>query len=803
MAIQTAPGAGHTRLVVPSAQEMYSAAERWRGESLVAGRSLFSGEELNALEAANELMEHFVEAPDTGPGTFISKLREPLAEVSDDAVQLAAELLYVHFLIMTSGAMKGQSKRQQVNEVVGFRETGTFQIPEDLEPALFSGVSNPGTAFNTFRWKMYGYLIRVMKTFMAMSVAERERAMESLRSFRDATADVDAQSAWSQQFALEHLLFPDETPPIVSRDDRSRIRDCFSAETGEESLGAIAAALEPNVVYGDAESVNFYREPYRALWQGRDPKMKTYTSWAKLMLERPDFRTNELEWKIRKASEIRESIESILGEGDLKTELKKIFSGNLVHFMVADDFITWAQAHSEEFLLALATLSDDPSPTGVDVFLQAIPSSVLENNGARLSVASLLAFGIDQRQCPPWRAEPAAATIRLTHGYPAQHNATSGEHYLIFLERLDAIIDAMQELQGITIDRLEAQSLAWIIAKGNDRDLAGWDEDLIQQFLEWRTGRSAQGPEALPASNRGQGQHQDLSGSGADEDKDSIEGLARSLHFDDAGTAWLEETVDLLQRKRQLILQGPPGTGKTYVARRLANFVAAGGPVLLTQFHPGTSYEDFIQGLRPDPDDPARFIVKDGPFLQAAHIAHENPEATVVVVIDEINRGNIPAVFGELYFLLEYRDQEITLNYGGKMTLPSNLLVIGTMNTADRSITALDAALRRRFFIRDLRPGETPVDGVLRNYLASREDRQGWLAELLDEANSLIVDRDQHIGPSHLMEETEDHARQSWDHSVLPTLEELYYNQPEKLKAFDFDVLKGKVLRIAADGAAD
>lgn len=802
MATQTVSGAGHTRLVVPSAQEMYAAAERWRGESLVAGRSLFSGEELNALEAADELMEHFVEAPDTGSGTFISKLREQLSEVSDDAVQLAAELLYVHFLIMSSGAMRGQSKRQQVNEVVGFRETGTTQIPEDLERALFSGVSNPGTAFNTFRWKMYGYLIRVMKTFMMMSVAERERALESLRSFREATTDVDAQSAWSQQFALEHLLFPDETPPVVSRDDRSKIRDCFRAETGEESLGAIAAALEPNVVYGGVESVNFYREPYRAQWQGRDPKMGTYTSWAKLLLERPDFRANELEWKIQKASEIRESIASILGEGDLKAELKKIFAGNLVHFTVADDFMTWAQAHTEEFLHALATLSDDPSPAGVDIFLQAVPSSVLENNGARLSVASLLAFGIDPRQCPPWRAEPAAATVRLTHGYPAQHNATSGEHYLIFLERLDAIIDAMQELQGITIDRLQAQSVAWTIAKGNDSDLAGWDEDLIHLFLEWRTGRSAHGPEALQASNRGQRQAEDLPESGADEDKDSLEDLSRSLHFDDAGKAWLEETVDLLQRRRQLILQGPPGTGKTYIARRLADFVAAGGPVLLTQFHPGTSYEDFIQGLRPDPEDPSRFIVKDGPFLGAARIAQENPETTVVMVIDEINRANIPAVFGELYFLLEYRDQEITLNYGGTTSLPSNLLVIGTMNTADRSITALDAALRRRFFIRDLRPGKTPVDGVLRNYLATRKD-QSWLADLLDEANSLIADRDQHIGPSHLMGETEGHARQSWDHSVLPTLEELYYNQPEKVKTFDFDVLKSKVLRIAADGAAD
>lgn len=108
-----------------------------------------------------------------------------------------------------------------------------------------------------------------------------------------------------------------------------------------------------------------------------------------------------------------------------------------------------------------------------------------------------------------------------------------------------------------------------------------------------------------------------------------------------------------------------------------------------------------------------------GPLTQLAEQARANPAETYVLLIDEINRANVPAVFGELYYLLEYRDDAITMTYGGEaFSLPENLLIIGTMNTADRSITALDSAMRRRFYVRDLRPGDVPLDGIVRGYLA-------------------------------------------------------------------------------------
>jgi len=118
-------------------------------------------------------------------------------------------------------------------------------------------------------------------------------------------------------------------------------------------------------------------------------------------------------------------------------------------------------------------------------------------------------------------------------------------------------------------------------------------------------------------------------------------------------------------------------------------------------------------------------------------------------------------------------------------------MIIGTMNTADRSITALDAALRRRFYIRDLRPDHPPVDGILRRYLATNAPQLGWLADLLDAANTAIGDADQYIGPSHFMGEVdEDWARRAWSYSVMPTLRELYYNDQRQADALEFDILR-------------
>lgn len=260
--------------------------------------------------------------------------------------------------------------------------------------------------------------------------------------------------------------------------------------------------------------------------------------------------------------------------------------------------------------------------------------------------------------------------------------------------------------------------------------------------------------------------------------------LADELLVHDAD--WLREVRDLLWDERQLVLYGPPGTGKTYLALKLAEFLG-GGPeqVKLVQFHPSYAYEDFFEGFRPQEDPQTRevaFRLTAGPLRELADLASRegNRHIPHFLIIDEINRANLAKVFGELYFLLEYRNKSVRLTYSGDdFALPPNLFVIGTMNTADRSIALVDAAMRRRFAFVELSPRTEPTSGLLRRWLA-REGRDAEPADLLDALNSRIDEADFRIGPSYLMKKgvhRDGSLERTWRTKILPLLEEHHYGE--------------------------
>lgn len=236
---------------------------------------------------------------------------------------------------------------------------------------------------------------------------------------------------------------------------------------------------------------------------------------------------------------------------------------------------------------------------------------------------------------------------------------------------------------------------------------------------------------------------------------------------------WLAEVIDVLQFKKQVIFYGPPGTGKTYVARQIAEHVAGDlSRRKIVQFHPSYAYEDFIEGYRPAGTTSSggiEFELKAGPFRQLAEQA-AGSEADWVLLIDEINRGNIAKVFGELYYLLEYRDDEISMQYGDSFKLPGNLYIVATMNTADRSIALLDAALRRRFHFIEFFPDKPPFQGLLKRWLGRHKPGMEYVADLVDQVNAGLPDRHLQLGPSHFMTSRldEDWLRKIWDRSVIP-----------------------------------
>ncbi|HEX6122534.1 MAG TPA: AAA family ATPase, partial [Ktedonobacterales bacterium] len=261
---------------------------------------------------------------------------------------------------------------------------------------------------------------------------------------------------------------------------------------------------------------------------------------------------------------------------------------------------------------------------------------------------------------------------------------------------------------------------------------------------------------------------------------------------------WLARVDQLLRARRQIIFYGPPGTGKTYVARQLARFYAEGEAkhMKVVQFHPSYAYEDFIQGYRPCIiNGQPGFDLKNGPLHALATDASKDPGQTYVLVIDEINRGNIAKVFGELYYLLEYRNDSMTLQYSAEpFKLPPNLLIIGTMNSADRSIALLDGALRRRFYFVPFHPSEEPIKGLLRRWLLRERPTMAPVADIVARANEQLGDHYAAIGPSYFMraELNEEWLALIWKYAIMPYLEEHLYGDRERLSDFRLEALRAR-----------
>jgi 5-methylcytosine-specific restriction protein B len=256
------------------------------------------------------------------------------------------------------------------------------------------------------------------------------------------------------------------------------------------------------------------------------------------------------------------------------------------------------------------------------------------------------------------------------------------------------------------------------------------------------------------------------------------------------------EMVSLLEDKGQIIFYGPPGTGKTFLARELSKALAPDpAQRMLVQFHPSTSYEDFFEGYRPETDAQNRLTYRlvKGPLALIAERAKDNPSKKYVMVIDEINRANLPKVFGELLFLLEYREETIRSLYrpDEPFELPKNLWIIGTMNTADRSIALVDAAMRRRFHFVGFFPNEGLMSGLLREWLRVNREPD-WVADLLDMVNDELRDHlggpHLQIGPSHFMRPglTDAALKQVWTFSVFPFIEEQLYGNQGLVRDYEF-----------------
>ena len=766
-----------SRKTIDGAEKVYEAAALWVDRALRRDDSLFTpGVPIWSSLWLGVLRERFLDRPDQGKGNFYDKLRTQLEGSPPEVFQLVGEVLYVQLLFVWRGTMRPGTKQDRINQVLGWSGRD-ITMPAHLASSLTPGIANFGPGRSTALPYYVGFLIEFAERWKELNGYEREHLLEDPWGFKYFTGHVDFRGALfrdrsnayrPQREALLHLVHPDFFEGTVSIRQKeefanSRAFEHFVTEETpdvDHKLFQIRRGLENDL----GRDFDFYdpeigaRLDYGPLWSEFVKRAQEYVDTGRMEEE-------EINYKVETGRKLAEARKAVFGGGgDWADLVKKGISGNLIFSVSQAKFRDWINDSPEVASKALKALwAPDYSPVSrrIDAFASLLPNSATSGAGSRTTVTSVLLMGLDVESFPPFRTTIFSKAYEQTgYGQPEKDADEAGlyEHALGFLDRF---IDEARE-RGLTLrHRLDAQSVIWGVLSG------GGEEPPADEEQESETDWSPEPEPDLPALS---------------------EEVFLPVEF-------LEGIDKLLDEKKQVIFQGPPGTGKTFVAQKLARCLAGSRDrVTLVQFHPSYAYEDFVQGFRPvqTGDGQAGFELRDGPLLKAAERAKSEPDARHFLVIDEINRGNLAKVFGELYFLLEYRDEEISLQYqqgdDDKFSLPENLHIIGTMNTADRSIALVDLALRRRFYFVEFHPDDEPVRSVLYKWLAEKAPGMEWVADVVENANKeLREDRHAAIGPSYFMKEALDRAavERIWTHSVFPYVEECLFGERDRIGNFE------------------
>ena len=766
-----------TRITINGAERIYKAASLWVDRALRADDSLFTpGKPIWSSKWLWEVHKRFLNNQDNSGADSTEKFQRQLAGSPPEVYQLMGEALYVYFLILTTKNSSAEQKR--IDDVLGLSPQ-PVATPPDLAAALTPGIANPGAFFHVGRQFQVGFLIEFVEQWKEQEPDEQASLLSDPWGFKKFVTGLEFRSELlkdspdkpsTQREALLHLVFPDTFESIVSVVDKVKIATAFShlvtqpTEDIDRQLEQIRSALEAK--YGSRNWLFYTTPEVRSVWRPVDEPdpWSEFVRRAQEYVDTGKLESQEIEYKVEIGQKLAAAREAALSGADNWRDLLNLaltpVQGHPMNWRVASDLKQWYTEHPADALKALQVIwgrDDSVVSQRISTFSDMLPRSVVSGTGSRTRAISVFLMGLDVQKYPPYLSSLFTSAYRNTGYAPEEGIRNEAEQYEHALGFLDKFIE-MASARGVTLrHRLDAQSVVWAAVQ-DPIDYPPEVDDSVQ-------------PEH------------------------DLHDLATELHLP---VEFLEEINALLEDKKQVIFQGPPGTGKTYVAQALAKYLAREEDrVTLVQFHPSYAYEDFVQGFRPKTADGGQvtFELRDGPLREIARRAAADSNWKYYLIIDEINRGNIAKVFGELYFLLEYRDKPMRLQYSQEpFTLPKNLYIIGTMNTADRSIALVDLALRRRFYFVEFHPNEKPIKDLLRRWLADKAPDMTWVVDVVDHANEELKDRHAAIGPSYFMKDALDGAdvERIWKHSILPYVEERLFGDDEVRSKFSLAALRGE-----------
>jgi hypothetical protein len=753
----------------PHSDAGLEAAARWRDTCLVGHSSLLGGGQLWQPEIAAEVKLLFVDNLIETNESFMEKLKQQFENASPKSIQLLAEIYWVLNLFPSN--MGGEIKRDQVQRIWSWSGERLSDEHPSLNIDLLSGFGSGGPGFLNHRWRELRFLILLLVDWLARPIDEQHDILSDPWQFAEWVESIPDDGTRQMRRILPFLLFPDTFERIagsahfrsilekIGGIDKREVRGMLKLEQ-DRKLFAIRQQLEEQ--YG--EPIDFYRSPIVELWK-EEPEDKS--SFADRIQNFFDIFSSQREAPFQINSEMRISIKYICEWLETSSSLKdhpniqvKMSVGQgawtrTPWIALLDNRVTTSTQRGTYIVLLF---SEDLSV--VYLTLNQGMTDLVNKLGQRGAVEEMLNVADQLR---PVIKDISEFGFELDNKIDLRSTTTAAKNY-----EVGTIAHTSYEREALPDDETLNDNLATLLNA----------YDLIISGIEAPTDNNF--PQKLTCELY------------------TVEDAMKELFLPQKE---FEQCLEIWRHKKNIILQGAPGVGKSFVAKRLA-YALVGSKndefVEAVQFHQSYSYEDFVQGYRPDGS--GGFKLQDGLFYRFRDRAIANPKIPYVFIIDEINRGNLSKIFGELMLLIEAdkrgKEWKTRLSYAmpddEPFYIPENLYILGMMNTADKSLSLVDYALRRRFSFVTLEPmfqsqkfREELVNKGVSDKLVSQ------IVVRMNELNQEISSDRVNLGPgfqighSFFTPRTKVADEAAWfrrvvETEVYPLLEEYWFDSPEQ-----------------------